>query len=215
VKLSWELLLEAYRLGYFPMGDERGSSEIFWVKPEKRGIFPLDAFHVPKSLAKTLRRDPFEIRLDTRFAEVMLACAGGGPERPESWINAEIVAAYTELHQHGFAHSVEAWDEGELVGGLYGVSIGAAFFGESMFSRRTDASKIALCHLVGRMNLAGYRLLDTQFLNPHLKRFGGIEIPAARYEAILAEALNQHASLAALRDQISGSSILQSITHTS
>jgi leucyl/phenylalanyl-tRNA--protein transferase len=197
------------------MGDERGGTEIFWVKPEKRGIFPLDAFHVPKSLRKKLKADPFEIRLDTAFTETMRACRGGGPERPESWINEEIITVYSDLHHEGFAHSVEAWESGELVGGLYGVSIGAAFFGESMFSRRTDASKIALCHLVGRMRMAGYALLDTQFLNQHLKRLGGIEIPAARYALMLSDALRRKASLADFRGQIAGSSILQSITQTS
>jgi leucyl/phenylalanyl-tRNA--protein transferase len=215
MKLSWELLLEAYRLGYFPMGEGREDPDIVWVKPEKRGIFPLAGFHVPRSLRKKLRRDPFEIRLDTAFVQVMEACAGGGPARPDTWINDEIIAVYTDLYHHGFAHSVEAWQNDELVGGLYGVSIGAAFFGESMFSRTTDASKIALCHLVGRMRMAGYQLLDTQFLNEHLVRFGGIEIPASRYAVLLSDALGHHASLARFRGQIPGSSILQSITQTS
>nr|WP_305889125.1 leucyl/phenylalanyl-tRNA--protein transferase [Parvularcula maris] len=213
--MSWELLLEAYRLGYFPMGESRNRPDIVWIKPDMRGVFPLDGFHVPRSLAKTVRQEPFRITLDQRFAEVMRACSGGGPERPDTWINDEIIAAYTDLHERGFAHSVEAWDGEELVGGLYGVSIGSAFFGESMFSRRTDASKVALCHLVGRMKMAGYRLLDTQFQNAHLKRFGCVEVTASRYALMLSEALNHHASLEAFGGQIAGSSILQSITQTS
>jgi len=217
MRLSPEVLIEAYRLGFFPMGESRESEEIVWVKPKLRGIFPLDAFHVPRSLRKTLRQDRFHVRIDQAFERVMELCGSVMAGREETWINDEIRVAYGMLHEQGHAHSVEAYDGEILVGGLYGVSIQGAFFGESMFSLRTDASKIALCHLVARLKAGGYRLLDTQFLTPHLARFGGIELPAAEYEDLLEHAMAGHGDFLALPDQISvsGSSILQSITQTS
>ena len=188
-EITPELLLRAYSIGLFPMADSADDPELFWVEPDIRGVIPLDAFHVSRSLAKTIRRNPFDIRYDTAFNAVVAACAAAAPDRPSTWINAKIKSLYSTLHRMGHAHSVEAWAGGELVGGLYGVSLGAAFFGESMFSRRTDASKICLVHLVERLKTKGFRLLDTQFTTEHLKTFGAIDVPKADYEDMLANAL--------------------------
>jgi leucyl/phenylalanyl-tRNA--protein transferase len=185
--LSPEALLSAYAKGYFPMAKSRDDKEIYWFYPEERGIIPLDAFHIPRSLAKFLKKNPFEIRIDTAFAEVMRACAAA---RPDTWINDSILAAYTELNRLGFAHSVECWQEEKLVGGLYGVALGGAFFGESMFSRMSNASKAALAHLVGRLRVAGFSLLDAQFENEHLKQFGAVVVPRGAYLDLLSKALN-------------------------
>jgi leucyl/phenylalanyl-tRNA--protein transferase len=182
-------LIAAYSAGVFPMAENADAKAIRWIEPRARGIIPLDGFHVPRSLRKTVRHAPFEIAVDQDFAAVMRACAAPAPGREETWINADILRAYEGLHRLGFAHSVECRIDGELVGGLYGVSLGAAFFGESMFSRATDASKVALVHLVARLRHGGYTLLDAQFLTAHLARFGAIEIPRRRYLALLAEAL--------------------------
>ncbi len=191
--LSPELLIRAYASGVFPMSESRSDSAIFWVDPKERGILPLDDFHVPKSLRKALKRNPFDIRTDTAFAEVIAACAQSSRGREDTWINDEIIRAYTELHHLGHVHSIECWQGDTLVGGLYGVRLGAAFFGESMFSRATDASKVALTHLVARLRLGGFKLLDTQFVTNHLKRFGAIEIPARDYLVLLDDALNAKA----------------------
>ncbi|MEM1379302.1 MAG: leucyl/phenylalanyl-tRNA--protein transferase [Pseudomonadota bacterium] len=209
------MLLEAYRLGFFPMAESRQSDELMWVRPTERGIFPLNQFHVPRSLAKVVRQERFTVKTDTAFVAVMEACASAKAGRDETWINAEIIEAYSGLHQMGHAHSVEAWCSGALVGGLYGVSIAGAFFGESMFSLKTDASKVALCHLVARLKFGGYNLLDTQFLTPHLERFGGIGVPAEDYEELLAGALQNRGAFNALTPQTGGSAILQLITQTS
>ncbi len=184
-----DLLLRAYSIGLFPMADSADDPELFWVEPELRGIIPLDDFHISKSLAKTIKRTPFDIRYDTAFEDVMKGCAAPAPDRPTTWINAKILSLYATLHKMGHAHSVEAWDGDELVGGLYGVSLGSAFFGESMFSRRTDASKICLVHLVERLRKRGFKLLDTQFTTEHLKSFGAVDVPKARYEKMLARAI--------------------------
>ena len=215
MKLSPQMLLEAYRLGFFPMGESRDSDELVWVRPKERGVFPLDAFHVPRSLAKVLKQERFDVRINTAFLSVMRLCASMEAGRIETWINDEIVEAYGALHAMGHAHSVESWQDGELVGGLYGVSIAGAFFGESMFSLVTDASKVALCHLVARLKKGGYTLLDTQFLTPHLARFGGIGIAADDYEDRLAAALKVKGDFFALPLQTSGSCIVQAITQTS
>jgi leucyl/phenylalanyl-tRNA---protein transferase len=196
IRLSPDILLQAYAAGLFPMAESADDLELFWVDPRRRGILPLDAFHVPRRLQRVVRRGVFEIRIDTSFAAVMRGCAAASETRPSTWINDEIVRLYTALAVRGIAHSVECWHEGDLVGGLYGVSLGAAFFGESMFSRVTDASKVALVHLVARLRLGGYRLLDTQFLTPHLAQFGGIEISRARYHRLLSEALRYRAVFA-------------------
>ena len=161
-------LLDCYRRGVFPMADSRDDPRLFLVDPDLRGVMPLGRFHVSKSLRKTIRRDVFEIRINTAFSRVMELCAEAAPDRPQTWINAQILNLYSALHRAGHAHSVEAWRDGELVGGLYGVSLKSAFFGESMFSRATDASKVALAHLVARLKAGGYRLLDTHFVTGHL-----------------------------------------------
>jgi len=192
-KLTPEILLRAYAEGLFPMAERRGDSTLYWVSPEKRGIIPLDSFHVPHRLARTARSGSFTVTADLAFREVMQACAAPGPGRPESWINDEILHLYTALHAGGHGHSIECWQDGELAGGLYGVRLGAAFFGESMFSRRRDASKVALVHLVEGLRRGGFVLLDTQFITAHLAQFGAIEIPRAQYLAKLADALNREA----------------------
>lgn len=186
-------LLAAYRSGQFPMAETRTDDDVFWIDPPLRGILPLEAFHVPKRLARTIRSSRFRISADNAFAEVMTACATSAPNRRNTWINPLIERSYANLHANGHAHSVEVWDDDLLVGGLYGVSIGAAFFGESMFSRQTDASKVALVHLVERLKAGGYTLLDTQFITEHLKQFGAVEIPRARYKALLADAVEAKA----------------------
>jgi leucyl/phenylalanyl-tRNA--protein transferase len=188
-RLSPEILLQAYAAGIFPMAETADDPELFWVDPTRRGILPLDGFHVPRRLARLVRQDRFVVRCDTDFKAVMQGCAESNEKRPNTWINPEILRLYGALFARGAAHSVECWLDGDLVGGLYGVSLGAAFFGESMFSRVTDASKIALVHLAARLQLGGFRLLDTQFLTPHLAQFGGVEISRAVYHRLLAEAL--------------------------
>ncbi|GLR61911.1 leucyl/phenylalanyl-tRNA--protein transferase [Rhizobium indigoferae] len=184
-----DILLRAYSIGLFPMAESAGDPEIFWVEPELRGVLPLDHFHVSKSLAKAVRKKPFEIRFDHAFDEVIAACAEETSGRPSTWINKTIRSLYSTLFDMGHAHTVEAWEGDELVGGLYGVSLGSAFFGESMFSRRTDASKICLVHLVDRLRERGFTLLDTQFTTEHLKTFGAIDVPKADYALMLSAAM--------------------------
>lgn len=186
-------LLDCYARGVFPMADAREDARVFLIDPERRGVIPLSGFHVPKRLARTVRSDPFEVRIDTAFHQVVLACAASGSGRTETWINRPIEQLYLQLHQVGHAHSVECWQDGELVGGLYGVSLRGAFFGESMFSRRRDASKVALVHLVARLIGGGFRLLDAQFMTEHLSQFGATEIARATYHERLAEALETDA----------------------
>jgi leucyl/phenylalanyl-tRNA--protein transferase len=188
-RVTPEMLLRAYALGVFPMAEGRENREIYWIDPEERGVLPLDAVHVPRSLLRTLRRRPFEVRCDTVFAEVVRACAEPAPGRLDTWINQEITRLSLQLFEMGFAHSVECWREGELAGGLYGIAIGGAFFGESMFSRERDASKVALMHLVLRLRLGGFQLLDTQFVTRHLQRFGALEIPRTEYRRRLMRAI--------------------------
>jgi leucyl/phenylalanyl-tRNA--protein transferase len=192
-RLTPEILLRAYAEGLFPMAERRGDPTLYWVSPEKRGIIPLNFFHVPHRLARTVRSGCFTVTADTAFPDVMRACAAPSPGREETWINSEILRLYTALHGGGHAHSIECWQAGELVGGLYGVRLGAAFFGESMFSRSRDASKVALVHLVDGLRRGGFALLDTQFITPHLARFGAIEISREQYLAKLADALNREA----------------------
>ena len=188
--LTPQIVLDAYSKGLFPMAENRRDKQLFWIDPEVRGILPLDNFHIPRSLKKKIRNNPFEVRFDHNFAAVIRACAQQKPKRRETWINDEIIELYTKLFCMRHAHSVECWQEEKLVGGLYGISIGGAFFGESMFSLERDSSKIALVHLVARLNLAGFTLLDTQFITDHLKQFGAIEISRAEYHKILSAALN-------------------------
>lgn len=187
--LTPDLLLRAYAAGIFPMAESADDPELFWVDPDLRGIIPLDAFHIGQRLRRTVRQGGFTVRCNQDFSATIRACAAPAPDRPNTWINSEIITLYTALFQQGFAHSVEAYYEDRLVGGLYGVAIGGAFFGESMFSLMRDASKVALVHLVARLKQAGFTLLDTQFVTQHLARFGAIEIPRADYRRRLAQAI--------------------------
>ncbi len=188
--ISPELLIYAYSTGVFPMAEHREDASVMWFEPERRGILPLESFHISHSLARVIRKGVFEVRTDTAFQDVMLNCA----DRKETWINDQILDAYCRLFDLGLAHSVECWRDGGLVGGLYGVSLGGAFFGESMFSKQTNASKVALCALVKRLKVGGFTLLDTQFLTPHLASFGGVEIPQKDYLILLKKALDLKAS---------------------
>lgn len=187
--LTPELLLEAYRRGLFPMAHSADSPYVHWVCPELRGQLSIENLHIPKRLKKTVRQAPYEIRIDTAFETVIEACAEEKDDRPETWINENIVKAYCTLHEKGHAHSVECWDGEQLVGGLYGLKIGGAFFGESMFSAARDASKIALVHLAARLWKGGFTILDTQFVNDHLKQFGVYELEHEEYLKQLAPAL--------------------------
>lgn len=192
-RIPTDLLLKAYASGVFPMADSADDPEVFWVRPEMRGVIPLDAFHIPKSLAKIVRQGRFEVAFDRDFAGVIDGCAEQRDVRRSTWINGPIREAYGRLFEIGHCHTVEAWREGRLVGGLYGVSLGRAFFGESMFSRETDASKVCLVHLVERLRARGFVLLDTQFTTDHLKRFGAIDVPRRKYERLLEDALSGEA----------------------
>ncbi len=189
-ELTPSILLGAYAQGYFPMAQEDGA--IYWYDPDPRTIIPLEAFHVPRSLARRIRRGGFTVRYDTAFREVMVQCATSAPGREETWISPELIEIYCQLHELGFAHSIEVEMDGELAGGIYGVSLGGLFAGESMFSRRTDGSKIALVHLVEHLSRIGYCLFDVQFLTPHLQRFGAYEISRVEYKRRLAQALTIH-----------------------
>jgi leucyl/phenylalanyl-tRNA--protein transferase len=199
-EITPDLLVRAYRAGFFPMAETRAADRLYWLDPEMRGILPLDGFHLPRRLRRTVESGRFTVTADQDFAGVIARCAAPAPGREETWINPQIEALFTELHRRGEAHSVESWQDGEMVGGLYGVALGGAFFGESMFSRATDASKVALVHLVARLRLGGYRLLDTQFVTGHLTRFGAVEIPRERYKAMLAVALEAPAAWVAEPD---------------
>lgn len=189
VELTPELILRAYRAGIFPMSESADDPDIFWVSPQMRGIIPLDGFKISKSLGKTLRRHSFSIVVDRNFPAVIEACATSGSDRETTWINQTIRDLYGQLFAMGHCHTVEIYDGNELVGGLYGLAIAGAFFGESMFHRRTDASKIALAHLVERLRIGGYVLLDTQFVTDHLLSLGAAEIPRAIYEIRLSAAM--------------------------
>jgi len=214
-RLTPELLLRAYTTGMFPMGESRGDSDIVWVDPEWRGIIPLDEFYIPRRLRRTVRNGGFEVRADSAFETVMKSCAAPRRGRRDTWINDDILRAYVELHHLGFAHSVECWIDDDLVGGLYGVSIAGAFFGESMFTRATDASKVALVHLVARLEYAGYRLLDTQFITDHLAQFGAVEVPRHEYRDLLQDALTVEAEFPVDLPEEVLAGYLQSFTHTS
>ncbi len=210
------LLLQAYSSGVFPMSEGRTDNELFWVDPERRGILPLDQFHIPRSLAKRVRKDQFTVTTDKAFQRVVKACAKPARGRETTWISERIETLYTDLFKRGRAHSVEVWLAGKIVGGLYGVSLAGAFFGESMFSVQTDASKVALVHLVARLKVGGYQLLDTQFITEHLKQFGALEIERQDYHARLADALQcQTANFSQLESGVDGATILHLITQTS
>ena len=192
-RLTPEILLQAYAMGIFPMAESRFDTELHWVDPKRRGILPLDQFHIPRSLKRALRRGNYEIRVDTAFAQVIALCAESALGREETWINETIMDLFIQLHHMGFAHSVECWHGETLTGGLYGLALGQAFFGESMFSRATDTSKIALVGLVARLKHGGFTLLDTQFVTEHLSQFGTTEIPRHAYLKRLAAAIDQPA----------------------
>lgn len=210
-----DILLRAYAAGIFPMAESREDRNLFWIDPETRGVLPLDRFHVSRRLARTLRQRTYDVRSNTAFEEVLRCCAEPTPKRPNTWINREIFRLYSELHAMGHAHSIECWSDETLVGGLYGVSLGAAFFGESMFSRQKDASKVALAHLVARLRRGGFKLLDTQFVTPHLKQFGAIEISRAEYHRRLADALKSQATFYPELGEAEVSALLQSSTQMS
>jgi leucyl/phenylalanyl-tRNA--protein transferase len=210
-----ETLIDCYRRGLFPMAETRSDETIYLIDPEQRGVIPLDRFHLSRRLARTIRSARFQVRVDSAFAEVIAECARPQPGRSETWINAAIEQLYGELYARGMAHSVEAWLDGRLVGGLYGVSLGAAFFGESMFSRERDASKVALAHLVARLRAGGYRLLDSQFITDHLAQFGAEEIPRAAYQRRLALALSGQGDFFRLPAYSTPETVLQAISQVS
>lgn len=219
-RFNADMLLDCYRQGVFPMADSREDMNLFLISPEIRGVLPLKGFHVPRRLRKTVRKDPYRVTVDQAFSRVMEGCAADTPDRPTTWINVPIQNLYSSLHKRGYAHSIECWNgEGDLVGGLYGVSLGAAFFGESMFSRATDASKIALVHLVARLIDGGYELLDAQFHNPHLEQFGLVEMKKAEFMTRLEAALSRqgdfYSSGTTGEDRLSGEGCLHLITQTS
>lgn len=193
-EITPELLLRAYRAGLFPMAETRAGARLYWLDPELRGVLPLDGFHLPRRLLRTVQSQRFTVSADTDFAATIAGCATARDGREDTWINGEIERLFLALHEAGHAHSVEARRDGRLVGGLYGVVIGGAFFGESMFSFETDASKVALVHLVARLRLGGFHLLDTQFITPHLARFGTVEVPRQVYRGLLVEALDAPAT---------------------
>ncbi len=203
-----ELLLRAYACGIFPMSESADDPGLFWVEPEMRGVIPLDGFCISSRLARTVRSDKFSVTVDRAFKRVMSECAAPKPDREDTWINKRIRDLYGALHEMGHAHSVEVWQNDDLVGGLYGVSLGRAFFGESMFHHARDASKVALVHLVARLLAGGYGLLDTQYVTEHLRSFGAIEVPRERYRVLLDAALDDVADFEALPAESSGEDVL-------
>lgn len=216
-EITPDVLLRAYACGIFPMAESVDDPSLFWVEPDMRGIIPLGGFRIASRLARTVRSDVFTVTVDRDFKAVIDGCAEPQPGRDDTWINRRIRELYIGLHEIGHCHSVEVWQDGDLVGGLYGVSLGRAFFGESMFHRARDASKVALVHLVARLLAGGYTLLDTQFVTDHLKSFGAIEVPRLRYRNLLDDALDGEASFAALPTDrpVSGAEVLAIITSRS
>ena len=208
-------LIACYRRGVFPRSDTAQDEVVYLVDPERRGVIPLADFHVPRRLARTVRSDQFQVRIDTAFETVLEACAEARPNRPETWISAPIKSLYMDLYRRGLAHSVETWRADEFVGGLYGVSLGSAFFGESMVSFARDASKVALIHLVGRLRAGHYQLLDAQFMTEHLSQFGGDTISRSDYRKRLAAAMAHEGDFFQLAAYADGSSVLQAISQAS
>ena len=215
MKITPDIVLKAYAMGVFPMSDGRDEKEIFWVDPEYRGILPLDKFHLSRRLNRIVQSEQFQIRTDTAFEDVIEACSERTSGRWTTWINHEIQDLFLKLHERGVAHSLETWTNNELVGGLYGIALGGAFFGESMFSRQNNASKVALVHLVGRLKLGGFKLLDTQFVTEHLHQFGVVEISRKAYHSQLAAALPLACDFYSLCKSPTPTVVLQSITQTS
>lgn len=215
-EITPDIVLKAYACGLFPMAESAQDPVLHWIEPDQRGIIPLDRFHVPRRLARTIRQDVFEVRVDTDFEGVIEGCASPLAGRRDTWINQEIRRLFGALFERGHCHTVETWRNGRLVGGLYGVSLGAAFFGESMFSYERDASKVALVHLVARLKVGGYRLLDTQFVTEHLARFGAIAVDRRRYGQLLTAAVSREADFYSLRASgVSGIEVLQSLNQIS
>ncbi|CAN5335132.1 leucyl/phenylalanyl-tRNA--protein transferase [soil metagenome] len=214
LEITPQVLLKAYAVGIFPMAESADDPGLYWIEPEQRGIIPLDRFHLPRRLARTIATEMFEVRIDHDFGAVIDACAEARPDRPKTWINARIRKLYGELFDRGAAHTCETWRNGKLVGGLYGVRLGAAFFGESMFSRETDASKVALVHLVARLRAGGFTLLDTQFTTRHLKQFGAIDVDRRIYQRLLDDAIGREADFYRLGGA-TADVILQSVSQTS
>ena len=202
IEVTPELMLRAYRVGLFPMAETRTGQRLYWLDPEQRGILPLDGFHLPRRLMRSVLAGTYQVTANQAFARVITGCAAAAPGREDTWINTDIERLFIELHRQGHAHSIESWDNGVLVGGLYGVSLGGVFFGESMFSNARDASKVALVHLVARMRLGGYTLLDTQFVTSHLAQFGAVEVPRDAYKAMLASAVQHQATWLASPDPL-------------
>jgi leucyl/phenylalanyl-tRNA--protein transferase len=215
LEITPQVLLKAYACGIFPMAESAEDPGLYWIEPEARGILPLNRFHVPRRLARTVASDVYQVRVDHDFAAVIDGCAAAAADRPKTWINLRIRRLYGELFELGHCHTVEAWQDGELVGGLYGVRLGAAFFGESMFSRARDASKVALVHLVARLRRGGFRLLDTQFTTEHLKQFGAVDVDRRQYQHLLEKAIEGDADFYRLAGGATGEEALQAVSHTS
>jgi leucyl/phenylalanyl-tRNA---protein transferase len=213
--ISTDELLKAYALGYFPMARSHDDEQIVWVLPDERGVIPLNNARAPSRLRRFLKTSPFKVTINKAFSGVIAACAEETTIRPDTWINDAITETYTELHFQGRAHSIECWRDGALVGGLYGVVLGGVFCGESMFSRSTNASKIAMLHLIARLKIGGFKFIDAQFYNEHLTQFGLIAMPNDNYQQILKSALNSDADFYAAPDQLEVTRVLQSITQTS
>jgi leucyl/phenylalanyl-tRNA--protein transferase len=209
VEITPEVLLKAYACGIFPMAESAEDPALYWIEPEKRGVIPLEAFHVPGRLARTVRSDRFEVRINHDFEAVLDGCAEPQPGRARTWINQRIRALYRRLYDIGHCHSVEAYEDGRLAGGLYGVCLGRAFFGESMFHRSRDASKVALVHLVARLKAGDFRLLDTQFVTDHLKTFGAVEVSRRQYHRLLEAALVGEADFGALAWNVTGAEAMR------
>ncbi len=212
IEITPDILLRAYAAGIFPMAEDSEDPSLFWVEPQARGIFPLDAVHVPRRLARTVRQDVFDIRIDTDFDGVIAGCAAPDADRERTWINGRIRRLYGELFDGGHCHTVEAWRDGRLVGGLYGVRLGAAFFGESMFHLERDASKVAFVHLVARLRRGGFTLLDAQFVTSHLATLGAVELPRRDYKRLLAVAVESDAEWRALPVQVRGAEALGALS---
>jgi leucyl/phenylalanyl-tRNA---protein transferase len=215
LEITPQVLLKAYACGIFPMAESADDPGLYWIEPEVRGVIPLNRFHVPRRLARTVATNVFEVHVDRNFEAVIGNCAAVAPDRAKTWINGRIRRLYGELFRLGHCHTVECWQDGRLVGGLYGVRLGAAFFGESMFSRVRDSSKVALVHLVARLKLGGFRLLDTQFTTEHLKQFGAVDVDRRQYQHLLEKAIEADADFYCLDGGATGEDVLQSVSQTS
>jgi leucyl/phenylalanyl-tRNA--protein transferase len=215
LEITPQVLLKAYAVGIFPMAESADDPGLYWIEPESRGIMPLDGFHLPRRLRRTVAQETYEVRIDHDFEAVIAGCAAPAEGRPKTWINERIRRLYGDLYALGYCHTVETWKDGRLVGGLYGIALGAAFFGESMFSRERDASKVALVHLVARLRASGFRLLDAQFTTNHLKQFGAIDVDRQRYHRLLEKALAEEADFYRSAGGATVEELLQSLSQTS